>query len=430
MKYFFFILLLLLMMTPLSARAEGPILVDTGGSGGPVIWQNGIVHINLESGPAGKLGQLSNADAAALVRELFDDWKNVTIDGVSTVDLTVDEGTPLGPVDTSNMNDFFTYCPPASPCPTDGPPFVSGSARTGQSPILFDDDGSMTDAVEGAGASRSILGFAGPRVVERSDGVLYITEGQAILNGRFINGVSSTSDPEVTIGQFKGAIFHEIGHLIGVDHTQVNIGSVIKYLGGDVSEVDAIPTMLPLFIDGAAQLSPHFDDKVAVSSLYPSSAFGTITCELQGKVFRADGKTELQGVNVIASNVVDPLGEDTSFVSGSFYTGVSNNCDAVAGDFILSGLRPGQQYTLSVEPISQSFTGGSSIEPCDPPQKDFSKGTAAGTFSCASAGEVIVQGTDATTQIVTTKAATTPAAPATPPPSDTQKSNGGCALIP
>lgn len=424
MKYFLIILCLAL---PLSARAEGPILVDTGGTGGAVVWRDGAVRINLESGTGGGLGLLTNAEATDLVRELFGDWQEVTIGGAPTVSLTLQEGTSLGSVDASNMNSHFTYCPPGSSCPTESPPFVTGSARSGQSPILFDDDGSMTDAVQGAGASRSILGFAGPRVVERSDGVLSITEGQAILNGRFIDGVSSSSDPEVTIEQFKGAIFHEIGHFIGIDHTQVNIDSVVKYLSGDQSESYAIPTMLPLFIDGEAQLSAHFDDQVAVSALYPSNNFSSTTCRMEGTAFQSDGVTELQGVNVIASNTADPLREATSFVSGSFYTGLSNDCTALFGDFTISGLLPGSSYTLSIEPISASFKGGSSIEPCDPPQAGYSKSTLPGTFSCSAAGQVITEGTDATTQIVTTKAATTTD---TPPPDDTSSSGGGCSLIP
>lgn len=417
--------LVFVFLAPL-ARAAGPILVDTEVTGLPVLWKDGIVHINLESGSNATLGVLSNAQAVALVRELFADWQDITIDDVPTVDVTLIEGSPLGSVDAGNLNDHFTYCPPGKACPTENPPFISGSARTGESPVLFDDDGSITDAIQGKGASLSILGFAGPRVVEREDGVLVITEGQAVLNGKFINGVDAASDPEVPVDEFKGAIFHEIGHMIGLDHTQVNLGSAVKFLKGDESESEAIPTMFPLFIDGSAQLTPHFDDAVAISSLYPAPAFRSDFCTLQGKAFRSDGRTELQGVNVIASNSADALLKATSFVSGALYTGASTDCEAPAGSFLLAGLSPGSAYSVSFEPISQVFTGGSSVEPCDPPQADFDASTLPGSFSCGGGGEIITAGSEASTDVVTTKTVTV--AP-TPKPPASSGSSGGCSLL-
>ncbi len=426
LKRIFGILVFFSTFSPVGLYAGGPILVDTDGSGQAILWKNGVIHYNLESGTAAKLGKLSNEEAVALVRELFDDWKNITINGVSTVSLTFVEGASLGSVDASNMNQHFTYCPPDKTCPGESAPFNSGSARTGESPILFDDDGSMTDAVQGVGASQSILGFAGPRVVESIGGTMYITEGQAILNGKFIDNVTSSSNPEVTVEQFKGAIIHELFHFMGGDHTQVNLSSAAKYLRGDKSEKDAIPTMLPLFVDGEAQLTPHFDDKVSISSLYPSAAFSSSFCRVEGTVFESDSTTQLQGVNVIASRDDDPLGEDTSSVSGVLYTGKGENCKAHAGRYILSGLTPGKTYSVKYEKISSGFTGGSSIEPCDPPQSGFEAKTLPGTFSCSAGGSVITAGTSASSEIVTTKTTTTTTG------GDNQavsSSAGGCSLL-
>lgn len=424
-KRVFLILVFFAVLFPIGLYAGGPILVDTDGSGQAILWKNGIIHYNLESGSAAKLGKLSNEEAVALVHELFDDWKNITINGVSTVSLTFAEGASLGSVDASNMNQHFTYCPPEKTCPGESAPFNSGSARTGESPILFDDDGSMTDAVQGVGASQSILGFAGPRVVESIGGTMYITEGQAILNGKFIDGVTSSSNPEVTVEQFKGAIVHELFHFMGGDHTQVNLSSAAKYLRGDKSEKDAIPTMLPLFVDGEAQLTPHFDDKVSISSLYPAASFSSSFCRIEGTVFELDGTTQLQGVNVIAGNDEDPLGEDTSSVSGVLYTGKTGNCKAHAGHYVLSGLTPGKTYSVKYEKISSGFTGGSSIEPCDPPQSGFEAKTLPGTFSCSAGGTTITTGTSASSEIITTKTTTTTGGDTQP----TGSNGGGCSLL-
>lgn len=420
MKAVFFLIAILSISAP--AYAAGPILVDTEATGLPVLWKDGVIRFNMESGPQGTLGSLSNAEAVALVRELFADWQDVTIDGEATVQVILEEGSSLGSVDGENFDEHFTYCPPGKFCPTEDPPFVLGSAQTGESPVLFDDDGAITDAVQGQGARLSILGFAGPRVVERNGGVLYITEGQAVLNGRFINGTDTAGDPEVPVEEFMGAIFHEIGHMIGLDHSQVNIDSAVKFLQGEVGEAHALPTMFPLFIDGAEQLTPHFDDRVAISFLYPTAAFDSKFCRLEGTAFRADGKTELQGVNVIAAKENDALDESTSFVSGSFYTGLATECETEAGAFILSGLKPNVSYTLGFEPISQAFTGGSSIEPCDPPQRDFEAENLPGVFLCSSGGQVITAGSESTTDVVTTKAV------AVKPPPPPAPGSGGCSL--
>lgn len=405
-----------------SLWAGGPILIDAESTGQAVLWQNGVVRYNLEDSSSATLGSLSNVEAVALVRDLFNEWKNVTINGVSTVSLTFQEGAGLGSVNASNLNDHFSYCPDGQTCPSESAPFILGSARTGASPILFDEDGSMTDKIHGQGSSKSILGFAGPRVVERTNGILYITEGQALLNGKFINGVTSSSDPEVTVTQFKGAIIHELGHFMGVDHTQVNLSSVVKHLNGDKSEKSGIPTMLPLFVDGDEQLSLHFDDKVTISTLYPSSNFQSSFCTLQGKVFKVDGTTELQGVNVAAKNAANALLEVTSSVSGSFYTGSSTNCNVAKGDYLLSGLTPGTSYLLNIEAISRAFTGGSSLEPCDPPQSGFDSKTISGLFSCSSGGQVITTGTESSTMVTSTKSTASSAT--------SEDSSGGCSLLP
>lgn len=397
---------------PAFVWAAGPILVDTTQTGDAVVWQNGAVTYSVETGTEGTLGRLSNQEARDLVTDLFQAWADITIsdgqDLISTVSLTIEEGTGLGSVDESNLDDHFTYCPATAICPTTDPPFVVGSAQTGISPILFDDDGTLTDLIQGSGASNDILGFAGPRVVNRTGSELFITESQAVLNGVFIDCFddASSSDscqsPEVSLESFKAVVFHELGHFLGLDHTQVNLDSLSAALGGDVTAQAHMTTMLPLLL-GEFQLSPHFDDKVSISTLYPASAFLTNFCTISGTVFLSDGATPMQGANVIARRTDNPQIEATSFVSGSFYTGTAD-CTAEEGDFQLRGILPGAHYTLEIEPISASFTSGSSIEPCDPPNRDFAAAVATGTFSCSSGGQTITSGSSESTDFVTSKA--------------------------
>lgn len=415
------------------AWGGGPILVDTQGTGNAVVWENGQVRYDPESGTGAALGNLSNQEARDLLTELFGDWADITIsDGdqeISTVSLVVTAGTGLGEIDESNIDDHFTYCPPSEVCPTSDFPFVVGSARSGEGPIIFDVNGNLTDLIQGEGASRDILGFAGPRVVRRVGDELFITESQAILNGRFIDCADGATfddpcqSPEVSLESFKAAIFHEIGHFLGLDHTQVNISSLSAALNGDAAAEGEVTTMLPLFL-GSFQRTPHFDDKVAISTLYPTSAFLTNFCTITGIVFHSDGTTPLQGVNVIARRSTRPQLEATSFVSGALYTGTAD-CTAEVGDFQLRGIRPGARYTLEIEAISPGFVGGSSIEPCNPPLSGFSAAQAVGTFSCSSGGETITTGSDESTDFVSTKEATNGGGDLPPP-----NPGGGCSLLP
>ncbi|MBI4374473.1 MAG: hypothetical protein HY542_06315, partial [Deltaproteobacteria bacterium] len=404
----------------------GPILVDTEGTGKGVGWAGGVVHYNTESTGEATLGKLSNQEAVDLIRELFLDWQAVTIGGIKALDFSVVEGDGLGSVTIDNLKDHFSYCPPDETCPGENPPFVLGSARSGKSPILFDTDGKLTDLIHGEGSKDSIIGFAGPRVIEQIDGLLSVTEGQAVLNGLFIDcpdGALATDpcqDPEVSPGEFEGAIFHEIGHFIGLDHAQVNLSSAVKALSGDFSEVSGIPTMFPLLVDGKEQRSPHFDDIISAALLYPSADFEGSFCTLQGKVFQADEVTELQGVNVVAIRLDDPLAESTSFVSGQLFVGSSENCEAETGDFTIKGLSPGATYRLEIEKISSAFTGGSSIEPCDPPQSGFQAFELPGTFTCRTGGEVITVGSQSDTNVITSKGTQKAAETA---------SSGGCTLV-
>lgn len=100
--------ILILELRAASLFSAGPILVDTEGSGRPMLWRNGVIHYNLERSSSATLGTLSNAEAIALVQELFTDWQHATLTGVETTSITFSEGASLGSVDTSNIDSNFT----------------------------------------------------------------------------------------------------------------------------------------------------------------------------------------------------------------------------------------------------------------------------------------------------------------------------------
>jgi hypothetical protein len=282
-----------------SALAGGPLNTCNGTplkySGG------GSVTLNYDGG--GNLGSRTKAAADAIVTAASSKWTNVA---TSTFVLGRGADLPLD-VTVANYNTYF------------------GKYTDGLNPVIYDTDGSIIDAVLGAGQSAHILGFAGS-AYSFSPTCRYI-EGQAVINGAI--GVSDATMTNV--------IAHELGHLIGLDHAQLD--------GSQGLASSNYPLMYPVAYRTLATL--HDDDVSAVTQLYP----GTITAThgtLNGQFFI--GVTPVQGANIWAQNVANPA---LVYSSVSDWLGQSN------GGF--SMLLPPGTYTLHAEAITSDFDGGSSV---------------------------------------------------------------------
>jgi Metallo-peptidase family M12B Reprolysin-like len=223
-----------------------------------------------------------------------------------------------------------------------------------------------------------VIGFGGPCDIDSAGG--YIQSSLLALNGQYQNGTY-----QVTTDEFNQAITHEIGHFLGLDHSQINVDVLNQQPGScNSDETRGLPIMFPYLIcqarltAGFSPLSP--DDTAWISRLYPngSGAYGTIS----GTIYFSDGVTEVQGVNVIARSISDPLGTAFSATSGYLFTGnpgQSVTC-ALAGHECNTGgssrgsrdtrfigtfdvpVLPGT-YSIEVESISPQFAGGSSVGP-------------------------------------------------------------------
>jgi hypothetical protein len=320
------------------AAAAGPLIVN--GAGDPLVWSSGVVQWNPDRG---SLGSLSNADAVQFVGDNFGKWQ-----AVATATLAISNTGAL-PVDVTaaNVSTFVGIC------------------GDGLSPIVFDDDGSITDALLGAGASNSVLGFAGPECGTLVPPV--ITEAAAILNGKFVDGIANAANPEISITSFGAVFLHEFGHYLNLDHSQINL---VEAFDHDVSNDDTIATMFPFLVNGTAEATLARDDQVAISMLYPSAAFGTAFGRITGSILWSNGTTPFQGAYVIARNVADPRHDAIGYASGArFVPGASGGPPPpeLQGTYELPGLQPGARYTVEVEPIYPGFTGGSSVGPFSTP---------------------------------------------------------------
>ncbi len=333
------LLLGLLVVLPAGGHAAGPLIVN--GAGTPLVWTASAVPFNPDQG---SLGLLDNAGAVVAVTANFDVWAAVP---TSTITYT-NAGTL--PVDVT-ADDVFDYL---------------GVCGDGFSPIIFDTDGSIIDDLFGPGASNSILGFAGPDCATFVPAE--ITEGAALLNGRFIDGIDDVDNGEITQAEFNGVFIHEFGHYSNLDHSQIGLQEAFD---GDLANDAAVATMFPILVNGTEAATLALDDRVSISALYPEPVFAGSFGAVTGTVFRPDGTTQFQGAYVIARQVGDPRLTAVGVASGARFFPFNDGGPPPAGLeglYAIPGL-PAGSYTVEVEEIPGFFSGGSSVGPLNPPAR-------------------------------------------------------------
>jgi len=273
----------------------------------PVVYPNGgaSLVLNLDRGT---LGTRTNAQAVTLVQNAIAFWNGV---GTSTMRLSI--GTPLA-ADYTTANYGAVY----------------GNYFDGLNPIIFDTDGSITEAIFGVGTRSYVLGFAGSAYTTVGGSTGKYLEGQAVLNG-YLN----VSDATWTV-----VFAHELGHFFGLDHAQLD--------GSQGLPSNDYVLMYPIAYRTLQSL--HEDDVAAVTSLYPSASAAAVYGQLTG-TFTTAGGTPIRGANIWAKEIA----------TGVVYSVVSDFLTQGTGYFRL--YLPYGTYNLIAESIDPAFKGGSSVGP-------------------------------------------------------------------
>lgn len=355
-------------------RSEGPQMVGgppiPGGTqfvpGQPFVWTINPITYWTDKGT---LGPLSNSSATSLVQSSLQVWLSVP-----TASINFSQAGQL-PQDVTSYN-ILAVLNDMAACSTPLDP-NSATVIARDRTVIFDTDGSAIEAL--GGDPSGVLGVTIP-LCWSSDGTTnFFQRTAAVFNGQFATTFDNT---------MEATMIHEFGHMIGLDHSQINLECLADLCVG--AELRGVPIMFPVAISDRITLST--DDEAGISVLYPETVnnppnrvpFSTLG-RIQGHVYFSDGITPAQGFNVIARNTTDPLRIAVSNVSGFLFTacvGVPStvlpppwgDCGAIFGStdttligvYDLPGL-PSGTYTVEVEAINDSwpmpFILGSSVGP-------------------------------------------------------------------
>ncbi|MBC77397.1 MAG: hypothetical protein CME64_15440 [Halobacteriovoraceae bacterium] len=246
-------------------------LYSTGVDGKKLRWNGSRTNINLYANPVDQNSlNINSDDVQAAINEGVDEWNKVS---------------PL------KVNPVFTSYPPELG--------AGASFRFSNNPAFF---------------GKGVLAITSINY-DSSNGS--IMSADILMNESFYSGASFTSDKSSSSGPVAyvgDVITHELGHLLGLNHSEVHDSSMIYSIF-------------------KGQHSIHSDDKSGIKSLYDLSS----ETGIKGKVLR-EGHSPVFGAHVQAINL------ETNEVAMGVFTEED-------GSFEIKGLDANESYVLFMAPM-------------------------------------------------------------------------------
>ncbi|MGA8067199.1 MAG: hypothetical protein WCA47_07700 [Terriglobales bacterium] len=372
--------------------AGGPAFVAGSGyapgvEGQALIWANSSVQYFTDRGDLSPI--LPGAQADTFVATAFGAWT-----GVSGVALVASQAGHLAEDVTGNniiaANGTIT-----------GPLDIASSATSTPVGIVYDYDGTVTDALLGQGAGGlsdcfTNAVYGGPDNFSASGNIVHAL---VVING---NCAATTAQlPDV---QYR--LVRVLGRILGLGWSQANVNVLTQNPPATSDDFAGFPLMhfsdpiscVPISACYPDAAVPKMDDMDALARLYPASGNPQPDGRIYGSVYFTDASGNagqpMQGVNVVA-RLMDESGEPSRRYVGSSVSGFAfhgNAGNIVDGYLEANGLRydrwgsedpsleglfdlgqltipAGQstaQYQLSVEALDPNWSQG--VEPYAPTQ--------------------------------------------------------------
>ncbi len=386
-----------------TTRAGGPEYVagssyfNASTMGQPLTWSQGQVNYYTDQGDLSPI--LPNSAANALVANAFLQWTSVPNAAVvanAAGQLAEDVNGGNIVVDSNGI--------------VTAPADVTSAATQTPVGIVYDYDGSVTDALLGSGAGEPSQCFENAVY----GGVDNFGAGANFLHALIvINGQCAMQSSQLTDMEYR--LVRVLGRVLGLGWSQLNLNVITGKPPATPDDFAGFPVMhymdsancvpITLCYANPYQLAP--DDVASLSRLYPAAGKSTATARIYGSVyfenhFGAPGQP-MQGVNVFARWIDPSTGQPShryaaSSVSGFLFTGNAGNPitgladplgnhysefgssnQTLEGFFDLGGLpipngASTAQYQLSVEALDPLWSAG--VCPYD-----FSQVAPSGTFA-------------------------------------------------
>ncbi|MGA7521625.1 MAG: IPT/TIG domain-containing protein [Acidobacteriaceae bacterium] len=386
--------LLVLVFAVQAARAGGPRWVagssyfDPAAKGNPIVWSNGQVTYFTDLGALS--AEVSQAQANTMVATAASVWS-----AVPTAAVLIQSGGSLAE-DVSGSN--VTAASGGVTLPAD----IQSSATNKPVAVVYDEDGSVIDALYGSGASLPVSCPTNGVLVSVDN---FATAGNIAHALMLVNGLCATTTTQIANLQYQ--LVRGFGRVLGLDWSQTN-EEMFDANQPTANGLQGWPIMHPverLCNGGTGLCMPNptqlrTDDIAALNRLYPvtSANLGSFsgkvltapaTISVQGTIQFPRGQG-MQGVNVVLRpmlNGVPDVRYTATAVSGVFFLGnagnpVTGTTDAsgnplnrfgsddpqLEGYFDLSGvpLPPGvtsADYQLTFEPVNPLFVSAVSVGP-------------------------------------------------------------------
>jgi hypothetical protein len=387
---------LLLAFTQL-ARAGGPHYIagvsyfNQGTAGTPLTWAQGAV--NYYTDQASLSVTVSGSQGDALVADAFSQWTSISTAAASA--------THAGQLaeDVSGVNVYRNSDGTIS-MPADIMPTATGTPVG----IVYDVDGTVTDALlgQGAGNASECFGNAVFGGIDNFGTDAHFLHALVVLNG---NCVAHLPDPDV-----EYRLVRVLGQVLGLGWSQTNLNvqtqipppTADDYVGFTIMHATDLTTCVPISVcysngDRVNPYQPKMDDQAALSRLYPAPGFSSSTTRIHGNVYFANGSGQpgqgMQGVNVVARWIDPKTGLPSgayaaSSVSGFLFSGnvgttvtgyndstgqpfnrYGSNDPALEGFFDLAGLQipnggSSARYQLTVEAVDPFWSN--TVGPYEP----------------------------------------------------------------
>ncbi|MFZ3264354.1 MAG: Ig-like domain-containing protein [Terriglobales bacterium] len=373
--------------------AGGPAFVagsgyNAGVEGQPLVWASASVEYFTDQGDLSPI--LPGAQADAFVAAAISPWTSAP-----GVGLTATQAGHLA--EDVNGGNIEATVSGVITAPAD----ISSSATTTPLGIVYDYDGTVTDAVLGEGAGSLDQCFANA-VYGGPDN--FAASGNIVHALVIINGVCAATSSQLPEVQYR--LVRALGRVFGLGWSQANVNvqtgnpvpTTADYAGFPVMHFFDSISCAPITVCYPNPAVPNMDDVTALARLYPEAGgnpqpAGRIWGNLYFTDSSGNATQQMQGVNVVARLMVSGQPSRQYVVTSvSGFEFVGNAGNIITGDVDANGLRfdrfgsndtslegffdlgqltipTGQtiaEYQLSVEAIDPNWSWG--VEPYGPTQ--------------------------------------------------------------